>query len=134
MRNGTATTAGTIVAWVAFHYLYQWLFGAPDWGVAFERSYFTAGGQIALWLVLRGEFKQEAPYMALNESASAILRECQEKLRLAAPKISDLRTREAIGGLAFMSEAEVAAELAEFRSQSRDFSAESFVRWRMNRV
>lgn len=96
-------------------------------------AWMTIGKAITDAIKRRGQ-KRAEPYAALNESATQILRGCQEKLRLAAPKIRDLKTREAVGGLAFMSDEELAVELAEFRSQATDLSPESFVRWRVGRV
>lgn len=60
MKQSTWLTLSVTLGWIASHFIYQAVFGAPDWAAAVERSYFTFIGQWALWIFLRGQFKDTA--------------------------------------------------------------------------
>lgn len=70
MTQGTSISIGCAIGWAASHFLYQALFGTPDWGEATERAFFSLAVIGAVWLAVRGEFKTAAENRHLLRQAA----------------------------------------------------------------
>jgi hypothetical protein len=57
VTQGTIRTLASAFGMIIAHFAFQLMFGEPNWSTAGERSYFALFAIFAVWLCVRGEFK-----------------------------------------------------------------------------